>query len=645
MTSYPIRSFAYGEISPKFRGRIDSPYYAQGCKVMENFIASPIGPADKRPGTIYSASGKTAGKKVILIPWIISPTEGRVLEFGHNYIRYYSGEGQILDTGTPVETVTTYIEAELPYIRVAQVTSYMYITCPGHKVAKLTRTNDTTWVLADVTFTASGTQDFSTDYPAYCEIYEDRLILACTPAHPGTIYGSKVATYENFTQGTSASDAWEKTPYAKDNNQILWLLAEKALLYGTSGGPFRVGGPETILSPDTAWWPNRQASNGSANVQAIMVDDFVAFVGKSGRRIYKFQYSEAADKYVPDDITTLSEHLAKNIIGIIHQREPSSILWAWTSDGVLLSGSYSSATGTIGWTPHDLGGDVESVCQIPSTSEDQIWISVAREIGGDVIRHIEYFANREWDLVEDYHGVDSAVVWDGGDEVAVTSITAASPPVCTATAHGFLDDELVRFKDVEGITDSLINGEVFMVKNKTTDDFELYTRDGSTAIDFSGEEAGTGGTVEKVTNNVTGLTHLEGETVKTWGDGVAIADEIVESGEVTLDDYANKIRCGLGFTASLEPMPISTNRNKLKRIAKIWADFYKTSDAQFGLNGETLKQIISDDIPYVDGGEVASSTKELFDGNAGYDIVVRIESSNPGPCTILALSYEITGEK
>jgi hypothetical protein len=648
MTSYPVRSFAYGEISPKYFGRIDTSYYSQGCKTLKNFYALPIGPAEKRQGTIYSNSGYNPGEKVILIPWIISPTEGRVLEFGNGYIHFYSGvTGERIDSepGVPVYVETDYEEDDLPYIRVAQVSDYMYITCYGYAVAKLTRTSDTDWDIDDVTFTVStgGTQDFSSDYPSLCEIYEDRLILACTPLHPGTIYGSQVGLYENFTQGTTASDAWEKTPYAKDNNQLLWLLAEKSFLYGTSGGPFRVGGPESILSPDTAWWPNRQASNGSSSVPAIMVDDFVAFVGKSGRRIYKFAYTDVQDKYVPDDITTLAEHLSKNIIGIVHQREPGSILWAWTSDGVLLSGSYSSSTGTIGWTSHDLSGKVESVTVIPTTTEDQVWVSVAREIDTDTVRHIEYFAQREWDEVEDYHGVDAAVVWDGGAKVVVTSISNNNPAMCTASGHGFSEDDLVRFADVEEITD--VNDEVFTIKAVSTDTFELYTRDGSAAIDYSEKPSeGIGGTVEQVTNKVTGLDHLEKETVKTWGDGAIIADETVTDGEITLDDYANKIRCGLGFTASLEPMPISTMRNKLKRINKIWVQFYKTVDAQFGLNGEAMKSF-AEGLPYVEGGEESISTKEIFDGIAGYDIVARIESVNPGPCTVSAITYEISGEK
>jgi hypothetical protein len=611
---------------------------------MQNMYALPLGPAEKRQGTIYAGSGKTAGSKVLLVPWVISPTEGRMLEFGHNYIRFYSNGVPILSGGVPVEVTTTYTESDLPKVRVKQVTTFMHIVCDGHKEAKLTRTSDTVWTLADVTNTAgAGEENFSTNWPKLIEFYEDRKILANTPAKKSTFWGSEVGVYENFDLGTNASDPWEKTPLVQRNAEILWLLAGDAFLFGTSEGPFRVGGTETILTGDEAWWPQIQAAVGCANIPALMVDEFACFVGKSGKHLYRFQYSDSSAQYVPEDLLFYSGHLAgTGIIGIAHQREPESILWAWTSDGKLLSGCYSRITNSIGWTPHDLGGYVESAAVIPTTGEDQVWVSVARTIGGTVVRHIEYFAAREWEETRDYHGVDGAVVWDGGEEVTVTSISNANPAVCTATSHGFVDDDHVCFDDVVGLTD--VNGEVYTVKNATTHTFELYMQDGSTPIDFSGETAGTGGTVEKVTNIVTGLSHLEGETVSTLGDGAVIPDEVVASGQITLDEFANKIRTGLPFTSYLEPMAIAEARNRTKTVKKVYAEFYKTADAQISDGVRAAKQITFDGAPDMDEPPPAHTEgiKLLFEGYAGYDGRVRIESKHPLPQTVLAVIYEMT---
>lgn len=736
---YAVRSFAAGELTPLARGRSDLEAYANGAKALDNAFGLDLGPATRRPGTYYSATAKTAGKKVVLIPWIISATEGRILEVGHDYIRFYDDDGtQIEDAGSPVEVVSPWHESELDDIRYAQIGSYMYLVHPSYAPRKLTRTSDTSWTLTTPTFTAgSGEETFGSPnhYPSLVEVYEDRLIFAATNDKPGTIWGSRVAEYENFslrrsatvtitiaspgvitwtdhgltgnativftttgalptgltagvtyyvveasitentfqvsataggaaitTTGTQsgthtctanpalATDAWEKTPQAKDNNKILWLLAEQALLFGTSSGPFRVGGKETLLTPDLAWWPTRQASVGSSSVQALMIDDSVVFVGRGGERVYRFEYSSDTEKYVPNDITKHAKHLTRNnpILQLAHQREPITILWAVTTDGTLLSGVYSVENSTIAWSPHDLSGTVEAIAVIPTATEDMVWISVARTIDGTVYRHIEYFAPQEWDDEEDCHYVDGGILWDGGAAVTVTSITAADPPVVTASAHGFEDDQVVRFEDVEGLEDangeSLVNGKVFTVKNKDTDTFELYTRDGTAAMDFSGaSEAGSGGTAERVTNSLSGLDHLEGEEVEILGDGAQITSETVASGAVTLDEYANTIHAGLGFVSVAEPMDIADAKGQIKRILNAYLQFYRTSGARIGPNAYNMYEVEFEDDPSMDAAPEAQ-TQDLMEHWPGYyefEGKMRVESYGPLPWTLLSITAEV----
>jgi hypothetical protein len=273
-----------------------------------------------------------------------------------------------------------------------------------------------------------------------------------------------------------------------------------------------------------------------------------------------------------------------------------------------------------------------------------VWVSVKRTIGGADVRHIEYFTPRAWAAMRDYHGVDGGVLTDGGASVAVTSISAANPAVCTTpTAHGFSNDWKVRFEDVANIEE--VNGEVYTVKSVSTYTFQLYTQDGSTAIDFSGEPlAGAGGTVSRVYGVVSGLTHLEGEVVISLGDASVIAEETVAGGLVTLDEFANKIHTGLPFTSVVQPMPISEARNRLKTVRKVYAQFYQTGDAQVGDGLHPVKQIIFEGLPTMDEEPPPNTEglKELFDGFTGYDGTVRIESSQPLPQTVLAMIYEIT---
>ena len=102
------RSFAGGEMSPEMFGRIDDVKYQTGAAKLRNFIASPTGPAENRPGLQYVNEVKTSGKKTRLIPFTYSTTQTVVLEFGEQYIRFYTQGAPILaGTGTPYQASKT----------------------------------------------------------------------------------------------------------------------------------------------------------------------------------------------------------------------------------------------------------------------------------------------------------------------------------------------------------------------------------------------------------------------------------------------------------------------------------------------------------------------------------------------------------
>ena len=109
-----ITSFNAGELSPQLYGRVDVGKYANGCRVMQNFVPLVHGPARRRPGTYFIAATKTSNKKARLIPFEFSVTQAYVLEFGHKYIRFYKDQGQIFSGESPYEIASPYAEADLP---------------------------------------------------------------------------------------------------------------------------------------------------------------------------------------------------------------------------------------------------------------------------------------------------------------------------------------------------------------------------------------------------------------------------------------------------------------------------------------------------------------------------------------------------
>lgn len=644
--SYVITSFATGEISRKFEGRIDLPQYVSGCKVMQNIFPHPTGGAEKRPGTMYA---NTAAGKCLLIPWIKSESEYLILELSAAKIRFYSynfttQKASLVMNGASVVEVSLaaaswIAEANLPdvkYVQDSVTTIYdtMYFACPGFTLRQLVRTSDTSW-----TFGAASLTGYSGTNASTCELFEDRLILT----ENNVLYGSKTADHLVFSAASPAvaEDGFSFITAAKENSVILWTAASDTLLYGTASNVFRVAGKNDVLSGETlAIWPSKQAAIGCSKVQPVIYNEYLVFVQRGGKRLHIVVYSQDADLYQANDVTFYSDHITgSGVVQLAFQRNPEPILWAVTSDGDLISMVYSHTTQTVGWSKHDLGGTVESICVIQTTGEDVLAVSLLREINGSSVRYVETLTKRDWSGIADAHFVDSGIIVDYGAAVTVTGITAGdegagTASVCTAPSHGFDNDELVRF--------SLIAGEVYTVKNKAANTFDLYTRDGSSKVYIG--EALTGGTVEQVSNIVTGLSHLEGETVQVLGDGSVIASEEVSSGQITIDEYANHIHVGLSYTAILEPNNIAINNYKLKRIVEAYAKFLNTVSVKIGKDTTHLKTFdlaegapIMGDPPTLTTGNLLANFPADFKDNPTMVIV----SDLPLPMTVLNIAAEV----
>ena len=148
-----LTNFNSGEFSPLLEGRVDFERYGNGCILMENFIPTVQGPAVRRGGTRYVAPVKTASKKVWLAPFEYSESQAYILEFGDQYVRFFTQNGQLVSGGSPVEVATPYTLAQLfntdgtCRLRIAQSGDFLYIVHPEHATRILKRTSATTFVL------------------------------------------------------------------------------------------------------------------------------------------------------------------------------------------------------------------------------------------------------------------------------------------------------------------------------------------------------------------------------------------------------------------------------------------------------------------------------------------------------------------
>ena len=99
------RSFAAGEVTPELYGHIDLAKYQTGLGTARNFITLPHGPAARRPGFEFIRAAGDSTRAVRLIPFAFSATQTAVLEFGHQYIRFFVNGATLLEANVAITSI------------------------------------------------------------------------------------------------------------------------------------------------------------------------------------------------------------------------------------------------------------------------------------------------------------------------------------------------------------------------------------------------------------------------------------------------------------------------------------------------------------------------------------------------------------
>jgi len=123
------RSFAGGEVTPEFWGRIDDGKYQTGLALMRNFMAKPHGPAENRAGLAFVRGTKDDDKHAAVRPFSYSTDQTMVLEFGDGYVRFHTQGATLLrgvvaayDNGTAYTPGDLAAEAGTDYVCIANTT-------------------------------------------------------------------------------------------------------------------------------------------------------------------------------------------------------------------------------------------------------------------------------------------------------------------------------------------------------------------------------------------------------------------------------------------------------------------------------------------------------------------------------------------
>ena len=482
----------------------------------------------------------------------------------------------------------------------------------------------------------------TTGFPRAVAFYEQRLVFAGTSEQPQTLFFSQGGDFENFESGTAADDGMVYTIGSNTVNVIRFLASTRNLIVGTSGGEFvvRASGADEAITP-TNIQIKQQTSHGAADMTPMQAGNAVLFVQRAKRKVLELQFNFDVDGYIAPDVALISEHITENgLEELAYQQEPDSILWTRRGDGQLACMTYKREEKVIGWSRQIIGGVfgtgnaiVESIASIPGDlDEDQVWVAVKRTINGATKRYVEFI--RDFDFGTDVNNaifVDSSLTFTGVTSTLAGDEAADQTTITLADASSFPSSGAIK-----------IGTEVITYTGKSTNDLTGCVR----GVVGPAAAHSSGATVTQATLSLSGLSHLEGQTVSILGDGSVHPDKTVSSGAVTLERYVTKAHAGLSYNSTLQTLRVDagsamgTSQGKIKRINELTVRLFRSVGLKVGRDANNL-----DIVPFRSSATAMDAPIALFTGdkeielNGNYDTdgQLTIRQDQPLPMNILAV--------
>ena len=662
--SVQLTNFTAGELSPRLDGRNDLSKYPSGCKTLENFIVYPHGSAARRSGTQFISEVKTSANKTRLVPFEFSTTQTYILEFGNQYIRIYKDKGQVQSGGSAVEIATPYLTAELFDIKFAQSADVMYIVHPNHAARKLSRTSHINWTLTEIDFTKGPMQDPNT---------------TTTTLNPGqTAVGTGVSLVASATTGINSGSGFAST----DVGRFVFLHGGYAKITGFTNTTNVTIEILTTLSASTATenWRLGAFSNTTGHPSTVtFFEQRLVFAGTTEQPQTVF-FSKSGDYENMDaniggtiaDSDAIIYTIASNQVNAIRFMTATRTLIIGTAGGEF---SVSGGGSDVAITPTNILIKKQSnhgAANLDALAVGNVTLFMQRarrkmrelaynfDVDGYIAPDMTILAEHitEGGITQmAYQQEPNQIIWlvrGDGELVGFTyqreqQVTAwhrhifggafgSGKAVCESVAVIPTDDTEY---EVYVIIKRTINGATKRyIEVLNTFDF---TNTDNTTFNFLDSQLDYNGSA---TTTISGLSHLEGQTVSILADGATHADKVVSSGSISLDRSSTKVKVGLSYTSLLQTMRIDagardgTSQSKTKRIYEITIRLFESVGVEVGPDLNNLERIPfrSSANAMNQGITPFTGDKEVeFRGNYETDGFVFVRQTQPLPLTILSL--------
>ena len=486
--------------------------------------------------------------------------------------------------------------------------------------------------------------------PAVYKKFQQRGVYAGTNNFPMTIWGSKPGKRENFDISVTinAGDSYEFELDESSIQPIEHLVALRSgLLVFTSKTvtQLRAEQGKSISPVDALAEP--QVYKGISAAEPVNVDLDVIFAQRFSNAVNAMVYTEYTNAFQLQNLSLLSDHLIgpeQQILRMEYAEEPDKIIYCLREDGVMLSLTYDRNEEVFGWAQLCTKGLYKDMVALQENSVWKVYTVVERFINGAWRKFIELQDSRTVDLVEDYAGSDSFLDLEHIEPAAQLTIPSTTGTGVTVEASasvfasGNVGDiiyagggklEVTAFTSgteitcdiLREITDVVCETSPALPKRQPAGDWSIATP----VVELSG------------------LWHLEGESLSVLADGDVYLEETVTNGKITIDTPATKIIAGLPYECDLQTLPVISTQGIVeisrKKIEAAGMRLHQTRGLSIGPDFDSLVEM--KDLTDEDWGEILKLRNETvyeeLEDNWDVDGVFVLRQSYPLPAAVLNL--------
>jgi len=739
------RSFAGGEITPELYGRLDLAKYQTGLAKALNFLILPHGPAARRSGFGFVNEAFDSTQAVRLIPFAFSATQTVVLEFGHQYIRFFVNGSTLLEANVAIasivgntvnttgahgfstgdwvfilnrffkvtvvdaDTFTTtdlwnvaasptpsasvcarvykiaspYAAADLFDLHYTQNSDVITLVHPGYGARELKRLGATNWTLTSVSFTPTIAAPTS---PAVVVTQRDTGTTGDRSYDYVVTAIASDGVSESVASAVATSGAQNLSQFSNFNT-ISWTGsagAARYFVYRKRGGVFGYIGQSTGLSmvddnilpdvtrapPSTQTLLNSAASEYPAAATYFEQRRWFAGTTNNPQGVYATRSgteSNMAASVPTQDDDALEFRIASRQQNAIRHLVPLADLIALTVGGefrIFADNAPSIVPSTLSIKPQ--GNSGANNVQPALASSSILYV----QSQGSRIRELAY----NWQQ-SSYASIDISIMAPhlfNGYTITDLAYARAPVPVLAAarsdgalltmtyvpeqqvygwsqntTTNGVFESACVVSEGNEDVLYALVRRTVngrsvrYIERQRSrlfTDQADAFFVDSGLTYDST------------PTTSLSGLWHLEGQTVSILADGAVHPSKTVSSGAVTLDYAASVVHIGLGYNSDLVTLPsvleatAAGGQGLTKNVNGVRMRVTQSSIVKAGPAFDKLTEYPARDVADPYGSPPALRTGELrFAIGASWnsDGAICIRQDNPLPLTVMSMALDL----